>query len=72
MNQYCRYCNHMCCGNGNYCAVHKRTFSEAYIKTINNCKDFEFNEIDALGETNGYKPRKAKENDGEQMMWGTV
>lgn len=57
MKQYCRYCNNMVCGDANYCTVKKETYSDSTIKSVNKCKDFEFNEIDALGETNGYKPR---------------
>lgn len=71
MIQYCRYCNNMVCGDANYCSAKKTTFSDAYIRHTNNCKDFEFNEIDALGETSGYKPRKAKQEDyGEQLEMG--
>ena len=60
MIQYCRYCNNMVCGDANYCSVKRKTFSESQICRANKCKDFEFNEIDALGMTNGYKPREAK------------
>ena len=68
MRQYCRYCSNMVCGNGNYCSVHGRTFSDAYIKSANTCKDFELNEIDALGLTETYKPRKEKREDGVQLQ----
>lgn len=56
----------MCCGNGNYCSKYERTFSDAYIKSVNNCDWFEFNPIDAIGLTETYKPRE-KRDDGTQM-----
>lgn len=72
MKQYCRYCNNMCCGNGNWCSEHKRTSSDAYIKATNTCDLFEFNPIDALGENaRGYVPREKKE-DGEQISWASI
>lgn len=66
VKQYCRYCVYMCCGNGNYCSVHKKTFSDAYIKAVNNCSDFDFCKYDALG-GNVYKPRKEKDAAGDQL-----
>lgn len=65
MKQYCRYCVYMCCGNGgNWCEVKQREFPESKIKRTNNCKDFEFCEIDALYGVDTYKPRppRAKKN----------
>lgn len=67
MKQYCVYCNNMTCGDANYCGVHQRTFSDAYIKAANTCKGFEFNELNALDLTRKYKPRKEKRDDGEQI-----
>ena len=69
MTQYCRYCNNMVCGDANYCTVKETTFSDAYIFHTNKCKDFEFNEMDALGMNSTYKPieRKQKDNDFEQL-----
>ena len=67
MTQYCRYCTYMVCGDANYCSVRQKTYSDDHIKRTNRCRDFEFNPIDALGENpNEYRPRKHKENDGEQ------
>lgn len=52
----------MCCGDANYCCVRKRCYSDEHIKRTNNCKDFDLNPIDALGENDkGYRPRKPKE-----------
>lgn len=69
MTQYCRYCNNMVCGDANYCTVKETTFSDVYICRTNKCKDFEFNEMDALGMNRTYKPReiKSKDNDFEQL-----
>ena len=44
----------------------KQCLSKSYCKRANNCKAFEFADVepeyqDAFGETNGYKPRKPKE-----------
>ena len=60
--QYCRYCNNLVTGNGIYCTEREKELSEAYTKTPNRCKFFEFNEIDAYGSDKPYKPRKIKED----------
>lgn len=57
MKQYCRYCNNLVTGNGIWCSERQTELSEAYTKTINHCKDFEFNEIDAYDERKIYKSR---------------
>ena len=67
MRQYCRYCIHLCTGNGTYCAAKEKLIAESTAKSLNHCKQFEFCEVDAFGETDGYKPRnshrkKSKEN----------
>ena len=51
MKQYCRYCRRLVTGNGIYCEKRKRTYSESYAKSTNNCGDFELNVIDAFGES---------------------
>lgn len=63
MTQYCRYCTYMICGDANYCTVKWTTFSDAYICHTNKCKDFEFNEIDALDINHTYTPRESKPKD---------
>ena len=69
MAQYCRYCTYMCCGDANFCSIRQKTYSDAYIKRPNKCRDFDFNPIDALGENpNEYKPKKPKADDGEQTF----
>lgn len=69
MKQYCRYCAYMISGDFNYCEVKKKCFSENTIKSVNHCKDFMFNPIDALFENkNEYKPKKTVEKTkGEQL-----
>lgn len=59
MKQYCRYCNNLVTGNGIYCCEKQTVLSEAYTKTVNHCKDFEFNEVDAYDFNSVYKPRGA-------------
>ena len=69
MKQYCRYCVHCHTGNGNWCDAKEREFSDAYFKRLNNCKLFDFCEIDAFMENpNPYKPRSPykKYERGEQ------
>ena len=72
MKQYCRYCAYLVTGNGIYCSAKNKEMAENTAKTINHCKEFEFNEIDAFFETNGYKPRttkKAENNNCVQMQF---
>ena len=71
MKQYCRYCTHLTTGNGIYCEKHKRTYSESYAKSANNCGDFELNVVDAFFENErGYQPRKEKTQvDDRQITW---
>lgn len=74
MKQYCRYCVWLVTGNGTYCMEHEELVSDSKAKHTNNCKDFSFCEIDAYGETNGYKPRSPKvfkAQDGEQIKMVT-
>lgn len=57
--QYCRYCSHLCTGNGIWCGAKEKILSESTAKTVNHCKLFDFNEIDAFAENDkGYKPRQ--------------
>ena len=61
MKKYCRYCSHMVCGDANYCEANEKTYSDATLKRANNCKDFDLNPIDALGENEEeYRPRENK------------
>lgn len=66
--QYCRYCTHLVTGNGIYCSAKNKEMAESTAKSVNHCKDFEFNSIDAFFETDGYKPRKAKEIVSTEQM----
>ena len=72
MKQYCRYCVHLCAGNGVYCEAKKITIRESAAKSVNHCDTFDFCEIDAFGETSGYKPRSSRSEsprraEGEQI-----
>lgn len=48
--------------------------AESTAKSINQCNMFEFCEIDAFGETSGYKPRKRnlKGNNGQMSLFEEV
>ena len=71
IKQYCRYCTHLVTGNGIYCTIKNKVIAESTAKSLNHCKEFDFNSIDAFFETDGYKPRKAKETvNTEQMRLG--
>ena len=68
MAQYCRYCNNFVTGNGSYCELYEKEMTDDSAKHTNHCKWYEFNPMDAFGENmNGYKPRKQKRNDGQQI-----
>ena len=71
MKQYCRYCNNLVTGNGTYCTAKKKEIADSTAKAVNHCKQFEFNKIDAFGETDGYKPREVKKTEQrtEQMRF---
>ena len=60
MKQYCRYCSHLCAGNGIWCGAKEKEVAESTAKSANHCKQFEFCETDAFFETNGYKERFKK------------
>lgn len=60
MKQYCRYCCHLCTGNGIYCGEQQRIMSEAAAKSTNRCHSFAFNPIDAFDMDKGYKQREPK------------
>ena len=59
MKQYCRYCSHLFTGNGIWCDAKQKIIPESTAKSVNHCKEFDFNEIDAFFENEkGYKPRE--------------
>lgn len=66
MKQYCRYCAY-CIGETDYvnvswCDKKQKEMSSNSAKTVNHCKEFVFNPIDAFNIENGrYKPREKKE-----------
>lgn len=59
MKQYCRYCANCIYGDIPYCDIKKQTMNEAYIKRVNNCKDYNFCNIDVISGKD-YSPRKQK------------
>ena len=58
MKQYCRYCSHSNYGDVAYCEKLKRTMSDEKAKRINQCKDFDFLEIDVFNPEYSYKERQ--------------
>lgn len=58
MKQYCRYCSHCHYGDAAYCDKLERTMSDEKAKRINQCKDFDFLEIDVFNPNNSYKERQ--------------
>lgn len=69
LNQYCRYCAYMCCGDANYCEKHNECYSDSKIKRVNHCKEFAFNPIDVLNPNNKYKPRDKKDIKEEKTLF---
>ena len=67
MRQYCRYCAHFVTGNGNYCERRRFEPSDEYAKRANNCKQFDFCEIDAFGIEHRYTPRTTTKRKKEQL-----
>lgn len=58
IKQYCRYCAHMICGDGNYCTSRDAFILDSQAKRQNKCKNFNLNPIDALDlNKKGYVPR---------------
>ena len=72
MVQYCRYCSHLCTGNGIWRSAKQKEIAESTSKSKNNCKLFSFNPVDAFYETDGYKPREPKQKncDGQITFGG--
>lgn len=69
MKQYCRYCNNLVTGNGTYCTAHNKEMRDSTAKSLNHCKEFEFNEMDAFFETDGYKPRNPKQSKPKETVF---
>jgi hypothetical protein len=68
VKQYCRYCINLAYGNGTYCEAKETELSESAIRKVNNCKEFDFCELDAITGVTEYKPRSAKrKKDFEQI-----
>ena len=58
MKQYCRYCSHCHYGDVAYCEKLQRTMSDEKAKRINQCKYFDFLEIDVFNPNRSYKERQ--------------
>lgn len=67
MKQYCRYCIHLHTPNGIWCDAKEKELEESTTKTANKCKLFEFCEIDAYFETEGYKPRLPRQRGVDEV-----
>lgn len=57
MKQYCVYCSRLVCGEANHCEKKNKLLSDTTIKSVNKCKYFDFNELNAKNGTI-YKPRE--------------
>lgn len=74
MKQYCRYCAY-CIGETDYvnvswCSAKQKEMSCNTAKTINHCKEFVFNPIDAFNVEKGkYKPREKKVDNGQGSLF---
>ena len=68
MIQYCRYCAYMICGDANYCEKHNKCLSDNTIKSVNKCKSFTFNELDATNINHVYKPKKKNKSKQEKLF----
>lgn len=62
MKQYCRYCAYCVYGDVVWCDELNKELAESTAKSLNHCKHFVFNPIDALSGilTKEYKPREKK------------
>lgn len=76
MKQYCRYCANLCYGDFPWCEVKQKEIRVSTAKSVNHCKDFLFNELDAFGGImeNGkfggiYKPRKTNTKIIQEKLW---
>lgn len=72
VKQYCRYCaNANWYDDSVYCHIRNTLISKSTACKTNNCKSFEFNELDVFDIEKKYKPRTEprteKINDGQQI-----
>ena len=71
MKRYCRYCSNAVITENEeiiYCEAKKETRHKKKCIVINQCKDFEFNELDVFDIDKKYQPRKEKKSLGNQIM----
>ncbi len=69
MKQYCRYCSHCHYGDVAYCDKLERTMSDEKAKRINQCKYFDFLEIDVFNPNNSYKERQKNKKDKQMNIF---
>ena len=62
MKQKCRYCANCIVGDVAYCELKNKVMSDASVKRLNKCAEFEFNPMDAFGEKD-YQESKGKAKD---------
>lgn len=67
MKQYCRYCSGLVVGDAVYCGTKGKVLSERTAKSLNSCKAFDFNPIDAFDINRRYKPQKREKNDNKPL-----
>lgn len=66
--QYCRYCAHLCTGNGIWCSAKEKELAESTAKSTNHCRLFAFCVIDAFTETGRYTPRQIERKPREKAV----
>ena len=71
--QYCRYCG-FCRSYEDraYCNVYNKEMAKNTAKSVNQCPYFAYINLDALGETKGYRPRSriSHKFDGQMSLFG--
>ena len=71
MRQYCRYCAFCFEADDFRCSNHPKgeqpQWTEAQIKKVNNCPNFELSELGDIITGRPYRPREKKPDDGEQI-----
>ena len=62
--QYCRYCANCVLVDEDvcYCEISKTTFVGSKAKSVNQCKNFDFNELDVFNIERKYKPIEGRKS----------
>lgn len=71
MNKYCRYCSYCVAQDDDNAACIKNNVMVSKTSIRNNCKSFDFNEIDAFNLDKKYHPREhqKKQCDGQMSLF---